>query len=246
MYISDRYEKNTNRRKMKGLVTMKKTGKSRLTYAVLTCCMIAVSVGAWGAANGTRSKVTPKSTEPEQSVFNIPSEDVEVDVPLTDVPDTREYETEMTETTVTDESDNTPYTGNFALPTASQFITKDYSGGAMVYSNTMQDWRIHNGIDFGESRGQPVMAIHDGVVTNVKTDALWGTSVTIDHGNGIVARYCGLSPANVPEEGCHVEKYAVIGTIDTIPIESKDGPHLHFEITVDGKTADPLKVINKK
>ncbi len=226
---------------------MKKTGKSRLTYAVLTCCMIAVSVGAWGAANGNRDRITSENTEPYQTVFNIPSENVEADVPITDVPDTRVYEeTETTEMTTLDESDNTPYTGNFALPTASQFITKDYSDGAMVYSNTMQDWRIHNGIDFGDSRGQAVMAIHDGVVTEVKKDALWGTSVTIDHGQGVVAKYCGLSADNVPEEGCHVEKYAVIGTIDTIPIESKDGPHLHFEITVDGKTADPLKVINKK
>lgn len=226
---------------------MKKLGKTKITYAVLACCMIAVSVGAWGAANGNRGNVNIKETDPQQTVFNIPSGDVEVDIPVTDVEDTRQYETETSEeTTVSDEKDNTPFTGNFAMPTASTFITKDYSDGAMVYSNTMEDWRIHNGIDFGDSRGQAVMAIQDGVVTEVKKDALWGTSVTIDHGQGLFAKYCGLSADNVPEEGCHVEKYAVIGTIDTIPIESKDGPHLHFEITVNGKTVDPLRAMNKK
>lgn len=225
---------------------MKKFDKSKVTYAVLTCCMIAASVGAWGAFNGGKENTEQPKEEISHSVFNIP-QDVEADVPVTDIPDTREEETEKTEeTTIFDEKDNTPFTGNFAMPSGSTFITKDYSDGAMVYSNTMGDWRVHSGIDFGDSRGQGVVAIQDGTVIEVKKDALWGVSVTIDHGEGLVAKYCGLNEDNVPEEGCHVEKYAVIGTIGEIPIESKDGPHLHFEITVDGKTVDPLKAINKK
>lgn len=225
---------------------MKFPAGQKTTYAVLALCMVAASVGAWGAFSGGKGNIEPTQTTVPHSVFNIPK-DVEADVPVTDIPDTRVYETETTEeTTVVDEADNTPYTGSFAMPVSSMFITKDYSDGSMVYSNTMDDWRVHNGIDFADSRGQSVIAIHDGIVTDVTKDALWGTSVTIDHGNGIVAKYCGLTAEDVPEVGCKVEKYAVIGTIDTIPIESKDGPHLHFEITVDGKIADPLKVINKK
>ncbi len=225
---------------------MKIKAGSKATYAVLTCCLIAASVGAWGAVGGTRNAEPQDRETKEQSVFNIPSE-IEADVVITDVADERETEAETTEeTTVIDEADNTPFTGNFAMPMASLYITKDYSGTAMVYSNTMNDWRIHGGIDFADSRGQSVMAIQSGVVTDVAYDAMWGTTVTVDHGKGLVARYCGLNKDNVPEIGCHVEKYAVIGTLDEIPIESKDGPHLHFEITVDGKTVDPLKAMNKK
>jgi len=115
----------------------------------------------------------------------------------------------------------------------------------MVKSATMGDWRVHNGVDFGGEPEQEVLAIQSGKVKSVKPDPLWGTVVTIDHGSGVVARYCGLSQEGVVEEGRAVEQGEPIGVIAQVPCESAEDPHLHLEITVNGKVADPLAVMNK-
>ena len=66
--------------------------------------------------------------------------------------------------------------------------------------------------------------------------------VEIDHGNGIVARYCGLKKGTVPDASDAVEQGDVIGKIGSIPVETKDGVHLHLEVTKSGKSIDPIEL----
>ncbi|MCR5484454.1 MAG: M23 family metallopeptidase, partial [Clostridiales bacterium] len=77
------------------------------------------------------------------------------------------------------------------------------------------------------------------------SDELWGTVMVIDHGNGVTAKYCGLSSELSLKKGDSVQKYQIIGRLGRIPIESADGTHLHFEMTVNGETVDPLEALNK-
>ena len=217
---------------------MKRSPKRRWTranYVVMLAFLLAAGLGAWGAVRD-RSSVPPTETTTYTLPANIP-QDAAVNVPVTDVlrtPETTEPEPQ-TEPQTEPES-------HFALPLGS-FIAKDYSGDNVVYSNTMRDWRVHTGIDFGDNRGQSVLAISDGTVTDVREDALWGVVLTIDHGDGIVAKYCGLEKGTTPQPDDTVERGVVIGKLGEIPIESKDGPHLHLEVTRDGKLIDPWKLL---
>ncbi len=222
----------------------------KLFYTALTLCLVALGLGIWGAVKaGVSPEIKEQSTTALTTQYdwdNVGIRDftidydetepeVEANVPVSGIPDSREELSEaVSEAQKTD----------FAMPMGDTII-KDYSGGEMVRSKTMRDWRVHNGIDFGDNRGQSVVAIQDGKIMQVYEDELWGTVVIIDHGDGLVAKYCGLSSDGTPEVGAEIEKHEIIGRLGEIPVEKADGPHLHLEITVDGELADPLKAMHK-
>lgn len=128
---------------------------------------------------------------------------------------------------------------SFTLPIDTN-ILKDYSDSQIVYSKTTDDWRSHNGIDFSGNMGDPVIAVNNGIVTEVYSDSLWGTVVVIDHGDGLIAKYCGLGKGSTVKAGEQVKINQKIGNLSEIPIENADGIHLHFETTLDGMTVNPM------
>ncbi len=212
-------------------------------YLALFVCLIAVGVGS---VVGLREN-SKKSEETESfSRVTVSWRVEETTQPLTDevnigisgIADERIY-------SVTAQAENNkPYSGNFALPMGTDII-KDYSNGEMVESKTMGDWRVHNGVDFGGSAGNEVLAVGKGTVTKVYDDSFWGTVVEIDHGNGMIARYCGLKSGSCLPEGSEVKKYDKIGSLGHIPVEISEEDHLHFETLIDGEYVDPLKALNK-
>lgn len=127
----------------------------------------------------------------------------------------------------------------FSLPMGNT-VDKPFSNGEMVQSKTMGDWRAHNGVDFRGTVGDPVIAVNNGIVKAVYDDVLWGTVVEIDHGQGLLARYCGLGKGSTAEVGAQVKINDRIGNLGTIPMESADEIHLHFEMRQDGKAVDPF------
>lgn len=131
---------------------------------------------------------------------------------------------------------------DFIFPLSKKVI-KDYSNSVAVKSKTMNDWRVHNGVDFEARVGQEVKAINSGAVLAIYNNSLWGTVVEIDHGAGVVAKYCGLSSDCRVTANDVVEKGQVIGSIGDIPVEAADGCHLHLEITENGKIIDPLEML---
>lgn len=124
-------------------------------------------------------------------------------------------------------------------------IIKDFSDSVAVKSKTMNDWRVHNGVDFGAEKGDNVCAIQSGAVLAIYNSSLWGTIVEIDHGAGVVARYCGLAKECSVTADDVVEKGQVIGTVGEMPVESADGYHLHLEIMKDGEICDPFELFVK-
>jgi murein DD-endopeptidase MepM/ murein hydrolase activator NlpD len=213
-------------------------------YLALFICLIAVGVGT---VVGLTSRNQPEETTDfsritvEWSIENEEPLTDEANIGISGIADERIYT--LPETTVTIE-DNKPYSGNFALPMGTDII-KDFSNGEMVLSKTMGDWRVHNGVDFGGSAGNEVVAVADGKVTSVYDDSFWGTVVEIDHGNGMTARYCGLKSGSCLPEGSEIKKYDKIGSLGHIPVEISDEDHLHLEILIDGENVDPLKALNK-
>ncbi len=133
---------------------------------------------------------------------------------------------------------------DFNYPVGKKII-KDYSNLIAVKSNTMNDWRVHNGVDFEAKEGDEVKAIQSGAVLAIFNDPLWGTIVEIDHGAGVVARYCGLGEKLKVSASDVVKGGDTIGFVSQIPIEAADGIHLHLEIKKDGAVTDPLEFLNK-
>lgn len=211
-------------------------------YLALAVCLVAVAVGtAIGFVKAPETK-TDSETFSRVTVQWSVEETVplteEVNIGVSGVEDERVYS--VTETT----EGNKPYSGNFALPMGTDII-KDFSNGEMVESKTMGDWRVHNGVDFGGSAGNEVVAVARGKITKVEDDSFWGTIVEIDHGNGMTVRYCGLKSGSCLPEGTEVEKYDKIGSLGHIPVEISDEDHLHLEVLINGEYVDPLKALNK-
>ena len=221
----------------------KKFKKSPNVYLALFLSLVAVGLG--GLAAVREDSVSTLDESEEFTRIRIEWSAEQKEEPLTDEVNIRVsgIEDERVYSTTEKIEENKPYSGNFALPMGTDII-KDYSGGEMVFSETMGDWRVHNGVDFSGSAGNEVKAVADGTVTKVYDDSFWGTVVEIDHGNGMTARYCGLG-ANVIGEGEKVEKHGRIGTLGHIPVEISEEDHLHLEILIDGANVDPLKALNK-
>lgn len=87
-------------------------------------------------------------------------------------------------------------------------------------SKTMGDWRTHNGTDYAGNIGDPVRAVNNGRVTRVYDDVLWGTTVEIDHLDGLTVRYCGLGKGSTVSEGDEVKINDKIGNLSEIAIRN--------------------------
>lgn len=99
---------------------------------------------------------------------------------------------------------------------------------------------FHTGIDIGGSTGQPYVAAGSGTVVSAGWNGNYGYSILIDHGNGIQTRYAHSSKLLV-KAGQSVSKGQTIGLIGSTGRST--GPHLHFEVIVNGDTANPLNYL---
>lgn len=122
-------------------------------------------------------------------------------------------------------------------------LVKDYSADIPVFSMTMEDYRVHCGIDIGADAGTDVLAAADGEITAVYYDTMMGQTVEITHEGGFVSIYKNLQtkmPASV-SKGVRVSAGDTIGYVgDTALIEISDSPHLHFEMRKDSESINPL------
>lgn len=119
-------------------------------------------------------------------------------------------------------------------------ITKDFSDSSLVYSETLEEWTVHLGIDIKAEKGSAVSASEQGTVESIKNDPRYGLTVTIAHENGYKTIYSNLLSAEFIAEGQEVEKGQTIGSVgDNAAFEIADEPHLHFEMKRDGETVNP-------
>ena len=99
-------------------------------------------------------------------------------------------------------------------------------------------WRQHKGTDYAAAAGTPVRAIGDGVVQRAGWGSGYGNVLEIRHRNGFVSRYGHLRGF---ASGIHVGSRVTIGqTVAYVGMTGlATGPHLHFEVLVDGQQRDP-------
>jgi len=100
--------------------------------------------------------------------------------------------------------------------------------------------RPHEGIDVTAPMGSPIEAPAAGTVIDAGWETGYGNTVTIDHGYGIVTKFAHASKLLV-RKGEHVSRGERIALVGNTGLAT--GPHLHYEVHVNGRPVDPLKYV---
>jgi len=101
--------------------------------------------------------------------------------------------------------------------------------------------KMHTGVDWGSSTGTPVFAAGNGVIDKVGWEGGYGKYIRIRHANGYETAYGHMSAfARGMEAGMKVRQGQVIGYVGSTGLST--GAHLHFEILINGRFVDPMKV----
>lgn len=102
----------------------------------------------------------------------------------------------------------------------------------------------HNGVDLKAPRGTPIYPIGPGIAAQIKEYPKGGKTCKVLHENGqVVSYYAHMDSVNVTENQ-PVELGTVIGTVGDTG-NAKGSPHLHFEVSANGKKIDPMSIIGK-
>jgi len=102
---------------------------------------------------------------------------------------------------------------------------------------------LHTGLDFPADVGTPIMAAAGGVVRSTDFHPAYGNLLEIDHGNGLTTRYAHTSKILV-KAGDLVKRGQVVAQVGTTGRST--GPHLHFEVMVEGVLQNPAKFLSGK
>jgi len=137
------------------------------------------------------------------------------------------------------------------LPVHDPEISSDFGWRVAPCSACSSD---HQGVDFVPGEGKPVMAILNGVVAEAGINQGYGYWVKIEHivpiTEGGVERwvtvYAHLKAGSIPDDvrvGANVARGQTLGAVGSTGIST--GPHLHFELHIDGVVVDPLPIISQ-
>jgi len=113
------------------------------------------------------------------------------------------------------------------------------SGFSMRFHPVLQKWRAHLGTDFAAATGTPARTVGDGVVEFSGVQNGYGNVVFIKHRNGNETVYAHLSKITV-QRGQKVDQGQTIGLVGSTGWAT--GPHLHFELRVNGQHQDPMTI----
>ncbi len=196
--------------------------KRNAVYMVLALCILAVSFSITFMLLRQKSDVK-----------------VKVDTPTISTPD-------QTDTpTTSPEDENVPVVKpiEFIMPVLDPTSIGEY-GETMVYNSTLNRYTAHLAMDFYAPEGSDVYAVYDGTVVSVESTFLQGTTITVDHGNGLFSIYNSLADGDSVSVGKSVKQGDVIGQVSVSnKQEYKAGAHLHFEVKENGTLIDPAKYL---
>lgn len=127
----------------------------------------------------------------------------------------------------------------FQAPVSGEII-KDFAKDTLIYSNTLEEWTTHSGIDIKAEKTTVVSAAEEGIIESIKNDPRYGISITISHADGFKTIYSNLLTTEFIKEGEKVEKGQTIATVgETASFEVLDDSHLHFEMYKDEEPVNP-------
>ncbi len=221
---------------------MKKLIRSKWFYAAMFICACALTVNVFTKmavkriVNEKRSEIAQHKVIDTKTVYENQKDEVSNIVKVEEEQETEEVSQAPQTSDEQDES--------FCYPVNGDILNK-FSGSELVYSVTLKEYRVHNGIDIKAPMLSQVYAVKDGKVDSIKKDGLMGNTIVIDHLNGYKSVYSNLSSADMVKEGQSVKKGEIIsGVGDTALIETGIDAHLHFELIKDGIQVNPEEYLN--
>ena len=128
--------------------------------------------------------------------------------------------------------------GEMMWPVPGYYAISSYFGNRL--HPISKQYKMHTGIDISSSRGTQLVAAQKGTVVFANWFASYGKAIIIDHGGGYVTLYAHLDAINV-SVGQAVDKGEKIGKTGNTGYST--GPHLHFEVRLNGEYVDPLTYV---
>ncbi len=213
---------------------------NRTTVLTVLALVVALIIVATAVIVSNRSKAPTKLPE-------VPDTSKPTDTDAPAEPDSTEPPAEKpTEKPNT----STPTAGkipSFILPVSGSLSSK-HDPDLQVFSPTMNDYRVHLGIDLVTKENAPVYSVADGKISKIWVDPKMGYCLAIAHDGNCLTVYKNLAeelPAGI-SEGAAVRSGQLIATVgDSAMIEVGSEPHLHFEVTVGELAQDPLKYFDE-
>ena len=223
-----------------------KTAQILYITIIMVLLIMAVTVGIVSAAN--KAKMPPVSTDTTVStkapVETTVHTQTTAQTSLTTAPVTTAPPPVHTTATATSAKPTVaePVTSplpTFAIPVKGN-ISAEFSIDTLVFSNTMEDYRTHNGIDVCAPLGSAVCAAADGIVTDVYEHPMMGYTVVIAHDGESQTVYHNMDDDITVSVGNTVKCGDVLGAVgESAIIEIAEEPHLHFEMCIAGERVNP-------
>ena len=219
---------------------------------LVACCLIAIGAATWFTVSRRNNPISDNENSSNNSSVQNESYESQ-DETYNDVTDIPEAQDSNVSTDIANSAEEIPYESqntesappelerSFVLPIDGN-ISKGFSDTALQYSETYGDLRLHTGIDILCEKGTDIKSAGSGTVTEVNEDSAMGRYITVDHGDGIMVKYCGLASVNV-NTGDAVTSGSSIGTSGDIPSECADKPHIHIEAFILGEKVSPLTAL---
>ena len=247
---------NSSGKKLEGFFT----GKG--FYIVLFLCAAVIGVSAWMMATGNEAMedagkakdvglesrrvetvILPPEKLPETAEVSAqdPADSAEaVEVSAPDSAETEDGELSQ----VWHQGDVMEVTAPLYIWPVQGELERYHNLEELSYDVTLRDWRTHEGIDISAALGTQVIASHAGSVESIAEDELYGTVLTLNHGDGSASVYANLATLPTVNVGDWVEPGDVIGAVGTTALcEIGQGTHLHFALMVDGESVNPLNYL---
>jgi murein DD-endopeptidase MepM/ murein hydrolase activator NlpD len=247
----------------------RKSRKGKSFYIALFICLVAISAAAWSTYESVKdfiispksesethnlSKPAPKGNNKDMSKNSILEGNQEEKTIHRDrklIPYANEKKPAENISSPNESSDDIqPVSAEksdllIVYPTGNN-VLKEFSDSKPVYSKTMSDWRTHDGADFKAGEGSIIKSITGGTVKDVYNDSSYGTTIVIEHDPKFTAYYSGLGETTLVQKGQRVKSGQDIGSVNKVPCEITEEPHLHLMIYKDEKFIDPLLVLDKE
>ena len=229
----------------------KKKKKGAHFYTAVAICILAVGVAGYTTYDSIKRFAGPdeealvsKTQQRYQVQTTIEPSDDEISSSSYDYSSVmNSFDSKHNDDVRTQETAATAEAATIIYPTSKDII-KGYSGDTPVFSKTLNDWRVHNGIDIAAEAGTTVCAAADGTVYSVFEDDTMGMTVVIRHDGGYITTYSSLDSEVPVKAGDTVTLGQAIGTVgNTALLENALGDHLHFSVTCDDKIIDPAQFL---
>jgi len=201
-----------------------------VTVAVMALVLTAIIVATIIANRTVEEETLPRIGTTPAAITDLPDESTVID-------NTKDTEEQPVDT----------LPDHFILPVQG-VLQKEHSADVQVFSTTMNDYRVHLGIDIGTVAGATVCAMADGTVAEIWDSVTLGHCVAVEHSGGACTVYKNLAPEDPAGivVGAAVKAGDPIGTVgESAMTEIADEPHLHLEMTIGGVQVDPTDYLDQ-